>query len=138
MDIFESLENLNVSEECFNDIVELVEEYLGEGRREGETLQAYKSRLIDDQMDKQGDKYYNTLTKLVHSDNYDSRHGKKESSLSKKLNDDSLKALANYRKVMNMALKRDGFSVNPDKIKPINQVQGEDYQGLKHEMRGNK
>ena len=30
MDIFESLENLNVSEECFNDIVGLVEEYLNE------------------------------------------------------------------------------------------------------------
>jgi hypothetical protein len=28
--IFESLENLNVSEECFNDIVGIVEEYLGE------------------------------------------------------------------------------------------------------------
>ena len=32
MDIFESLENLNVSEECFQDIVGLVEMYLSEGR----------------------------------------------------------------------------------------------------------
>ena len=31
MDIFESLENLNVSEECFEDIVGLVEKYLNEG-----------------------------------------------------------------------------------------------------------
>ena len=30
MDIFESLENLNVSEECFNDIVGLVEKYIQE------------------------------------------------------------------------------------------------------------
>ena len=30
MDIFESLENLNVSEECFEDIVRLVEELLSE------------------------------------------------------------------------------------------------------------
>ena len=30
MNIFESLENLNVSEECFNDIVGLVEEYIQE------------------------------------------------------------------------------------------------------------
>ena len=30
MDIFESLENLNVSEECFEDIAGLVEEYLNE------------------------------------------------------------------------------------------------------------
>ena len=30
MDIFESLENLNVSEECFEDIVGLVEEYINE------------------------------------------------------------------------------------------------------------
>ena len=30
MNIFESLENLNVSEECFNDIVGIVEEYINE------------------------------------------------------------------------------------------------------------
>ena len=30
MNIFESLENLNVSEECYNDIVGLVEEYIQE------------------------------------------------------------------------------------------------------------
>ena len=30
MDIFESLENLNVSEECFKNIIELVEEYISE------------------------------------------------------------------------------------------------------------
>jgi hypothetical protein len=33
MDIFESLENLNISEECFNDIVGIVEEYLYESNR---------------------------------------------------------------------------------------------------------
>ena len=31
MNIFESLENLNVSEECFNDIMGIVEELLSEG-----------------------------------------------------------------------------------------------------------
>ena len=31
MDIFESLENLNVSEECFDDIMNMVEELLSEG-----------------------------------------------------------------------------------------------------------
>ena len=30
MDIFESLENLNISEECFNEILILVEEYINE------------------------------------------------------------------------------------------------------------
>ena len=30
MDIFESLENLNVSEECFDDIIGIVEEYINE------------------------------------------------------------------------------------------------------------
>ena len=34
MDIFESLENLNVSEECFKNIIELVEEYINELRDE--------------------------------------------------------------------------------------------------------
>ena len=30
MSIFESLENLNVSEECFNDILSILEEYINE------------------------------------------------------------------------------------------------------------
>ena len=34
MDIFESLENLDVSEECFNDILGIVEEYINETTRE--------------------------------------------------------------------------------------------------------
>lgn len=34
MDIFESLENLNVSEECFNDIVGIVEEIISENIRD--------------------------------------------------------------------------------------------------------
>ena len=33
MDIFESLKNLNVSEECFEDIVGLVEEYINETKK---------------------------------------------------------------------------------------------------------
>ena len=31
MNIFESLENLNISEECFNDIMSIIKEILGEG-----------------------------------------------------------------------------------------------------------
>lgn len=34
MDIFESLENLSVSEECFDDIINIVEEYLFEGQKQ--------------------------------------------------------------------------------------------------------
>ena len=34
MDIFESLENLNVSEECFNDIMGIVEEIINERNKE--------------------------------------------------------------------------------------------------------
>ena len=45
MNIFESLENLNVSEECFNDIMGIVEEILSEGREPFETQQQYKRRL---------------------------------------------------------------------------------------------
>ena len=30
MDIFESLENLNISEECFDEIIDMVEEYINE------------------------------------------------------------------------------------------------------------
>lgn len=45
MDIFEGLENLNVSEECFDDIMALIEELLKEGREPFETQQDYKERL---------------------------------------------------------------------------------------------
>ena len=43
MDIFESLENLNVSEECFNDIISIVEEYINESTRE--VLDAKQNKL---------------------------------------------------------------------------------------------
>ena len=35
MDIFESLENLNVSEECFNDIMDIVETLVGKWKEKG-------------------------------------------------------------------------------------------------------
>ena len=35
MDIFESLENLNVSEECFNEIISLIKNKLSESEDEG-------------------------------------------------------------------------------------------------------
>lgn len=45
MSIFESLENLAVSEACFDEIMDMVEAILDEGRQEGESLTQYKSRL---------------------------------------------------------------------------------------------
>lgn len=45
MDIFENLENLNVSEECFDNIMDIMEEYLDESTLEdqkGKALQALK------------------------------------------------------------------------------------------------
>lgn len=42
MDIFENLENLPVSEACFNDIMDIVEEILSEG---GYVARSYKSGL---------------------------------------------------------------------------------------------
>ena len=50
--IFESLENLNVSEACFEDIIGLVEEYLSEGR------------LVDDNGNKT-EAYYNLRDGMV-------------------------------------------------------------------------
>ena len=44
MDIFENLENLAVSEECFNDIMDMVEAIL-EGKEPFETTMDYKNRL---------------------------------------------------------------------------------------------
>ena len=45
MDIFESLENLNVSEECFDEIMGIVEEILSEGMPNGTFARAYKKAL---------------------------------------------------------------------------------------------
>ena len=47
MDIFESLEELNISEECFNDIMDIVEEILNEGYNlKGVVNRAYKNGKI--------------------------------------------------------------------------------------------
>ena len=52
MDIFESLQNSNISEECFNDIMDIVEELLSEGREPGESFEEYKERLKKDKYSK--------------------------------------------------------------------------------------
>lgn len=57
MDIFESLENLNVSEECFEDIVGLVEEYINEVSDEWKQMHldnaAEKTRYLEGNTTKQ-------------------------------------------------------------------------------------
>jgi hypothetical protein len=49
MDIFESLENLQVSEACFEDIVGLVEEYINELKNSTieKTLDAHRDRIMN-------------------------------------------------------------------------------------------
>ena len=48
MNIFESLENLNVSEECFDDIIGIVEEYINELKAPNkETAQAVVDRKVN-------------------------------------------------------------------------------------------
>ena len=68
MDIFESLENLNVSEECFEDIVGLVEEYLSETNREMR-YKAAKNSLS--QREEQAKKVGKELGELVDKHNYE-------------------------------------------------------------------
>ena len=57
MNIFESLENLNVSEECFNDIVDIVEYFLGEDYR------SFKDNVYDDG----SSQAFNSLVKVNNS-----------------------------------------------------------------------
>ena len=58
MNIFENLENLNVSEECFNDIMGIVEEILNEDRlvddngKKTDAYYALKDKMIDKLQDK--------------------------------------------------------------------------------------
>ena len=48
MNIFESLENLEISEECFNDIMDIVEEILSEGRElQNVVIRTYNKGKID-------------------------------------------------------------------------------------------
>lgn len=55
MDIFESLENLNISEECFNDILNLVEEYISEVK--ANTLRRAIGNNYEDRMNR----YHQTM-----------------------------------------------------------------------------
>lgn len=61
MDIFESLENLNVSEECFEDIMGLVEEIINEVSDEWKQMHldnaAEKTRYFGRKYDEAKDKY---------------------------------------------------------------------------------
>ena len=50
MDIFESLENLNVSEECFNDIMDMVESIISETKKESKEK---RDKWMADQMSKE-------------------------------------------------------------------------------------
>lgn len=45
MDIFEQLENLNISEECFDDILSIIEEYINETITVGKVKSAVQSAL---------------------------------------------------------------------------------------------
>ena len=63
MDIFESLENLSVSEACLNDIINIVEEYINEvsddwkRRAQGQAYHASAAAFDKEQAEKDG--YYN-------------------------------------------------------------------------------
>ena len=64
--IFESLENLNVSEECFDDIMGIVEELLNEGYNLHDTVRKVQARAYDEMQKNKGIKnpQYKILPKL--------------------------------------------------------------------------
>jgi hypothetical protein len=72
MDIFESLENLEVSEECFNNIMDIVEEILSEDIHSAIDTYAddYKKGRLHQKADEVQDKY---------EDDVDNREGGKAS-----------------------------------------------------------
>lgn len=83
MDIFENLENLNVSEECFEDIVELVEMYLSEEdfnpfefvrkfNKYSGAKQDYENQKAEDKM------YKGSKSERIQKAKAESRHIKKE------------------------------------------------------------
>ena len=70
MDIFESLENLNISEECFNDIMDIVEEIISE--RDAFTRPRAAKNSIEGRTKKYNDsydKYYNTVKQDANDQN---------------------------------------------------------------------
>ena len=81
MDIFENLENLNVSEECFNDILNIVEEIINEisddkaqqpWRRKEEIAKKKREKAIGG-TEKERDEYEDALNdEIKHRAKYDS------------------------------------------------------------------
>ena len=80
MDIFESLENLNVSEECFDDIINMVEEILNfnpfefarKFNKYSDAKQDYENQKAEDKM------YKGSKSERIQKAKAESRHIKKE------------------------------------------------------------
>ncbi len=64
MNIFESLENLNVSEECFDDIIGIVEEYINEVSDSTVASMYKKRREIEKKADNKAD-YADTVGQTI-------------------------------------------------------------------------
>ena len=99
MDIFESLENLNISEECFNDIINIVESIINEGQKQ--IRKPYKQQLpllIDRAIEKEysnpGSKEAEDATKEA-VNAYEKSHPGRPYNYELKYN---IKDIANYNK----------------------------------------
>lgn len=88
MSIFESLENLNVSEECFDDIIAMVEELILERNKENKQAKRewelnkgkgyHTDYLYDDDDDKESNKYYKSSKEHTVKSNQNAIHGLKK------------------------------------------------------------
>ena len=88
MDIFESLESLNVSEECFDEIIAMVEELILERNKENREAKKkwelnngkgyHTDYLYDDDEDKESNKYYKSSKKHAMKSAQNAIHGLKK------------------------------------------------------------
>ena len=129
------------SAEMTGEALEIMEAILDivEGRKEGESIEDYKNRLAGEQSEIQHKKYVDALSKLIYSEQHDKKHGYKfpreNSQRTQNLEKKTQKQYNNFNKAADIQLKNAGFDVENMKRKSQEDMIGQDYHGLKAEMR---
>lgn len=122
--------------EGFEGVIEILEQLLAEGRKEGESLEDFKKRLGNEQFDKQYDKYIDLTKKVIFSDKHDNKH-RPHRGMSQRTHELEKKRDKAFNKKELASLAASGATSWPYHSKSREQRKDEDYENLKAEMRDN-
>ena len=122
--------------EGFEGVIEILEQLLAEGRKEGESLEDFKKRLGNEQFDKQYDKYIDLTKKVIFSDKHDNKH-RPHRGMSQRTHELEKKRDKAFNKKELASLVSSGATSWPYHSKSREQRKDEDYENLKAEMRDN-